>query len=107
MRETICLTEARRGVQLAGEVLLGDDVRGVLRPARGEFDVSLLDTEPIPGSGPLLSRSSRFLSTLSVLSARYSPAYLGMQPRRRAGAPAPQFRAKGSCGAVGSLFTGS
>ena len=38
---------ARRVADLPAEVLLGDDVRGVLRPALGELDVLLLEGDAV------------------------------------------------------------
>ena len=38
---------ARGAVELAAEVLLGDDVGGVLRPALGELDVALLEGDAV------------------------------------------------------------
>ena len=48
-RPIICLTERSRvgRAELAAEVLLGDDVGRVLRPARGELDVALLEGDAV------------------------------------------------------------
>ena len=47
---------ARRRVELAAEVLLGDDVRRVLRPGLGELDVLLLERDPIPVADARVAR---------------------------------------------------
>ena len=48
-RPIICLTECSRAgrAELPAEVLLGDDVRRVLRPALGELDVALLEGDAV------------------------------------------------------------